>query len=512
MPPVIDGRPTPALACNRASSRALRAGLLVALAFGCCSQWAGAQQPPQLLAQQTTERLPQPPTQLLNNQQTPQQFGQQPPQLLPEQAAQRLIQQPPLPPELSVWNWLRQSQWAPQDSYARSQTTNRPQGSASPALWETPASGLLPVPDAQLTSASTGPDEPRLNQGALIEAVPPVEPVGRERGLTQTVPIELAQQPAPPPAAAALSSDDTGIQAAESPDAVGPSTPGPNADKKMGKAPVDYTRQFLRTQSVLIKQGQWQFDTGAAYGTLETTAATVYNGNLVNENLHRRLGYVPVQLRYGLTDRVQLFANVPVGYVCNQTSVLGTFSNYSGRGGTGDTNIGATYWLRKSNGCPFDPDIITTAGVTFPTAPASFLTADSTPQTSLGQGFWAAIWNVLVIQSFDPVTVFYGVGGRQLFGRDLDGTQVQPGQQFTYQLGAGFAVNERITLSTSYFGYFITDTYLNHQRLEGSFLEPQYIRMALTVAGTNRIVEPFILFGLTQDSARTIIGINLTYY
>ena len=235
-------------------------------------------------------------------------------------------------------------------------------------------------------------------------------------------------------------------------------------------------------------------------------------GNLTSGLLRRRLGYVPVQLRYGLTDRLQMFANVPVGYVCNEQTVLGSYANYSGRGGTGDTNLGASYWLRKSNGCPFDPDIITTFGMTFPTAPASFLTADSTPQTSLGQGFWAAFWNVLVVQSFDPVTIFYGVGGRQLFSREVQGSLIQPGQQFTYQLGAGFAVNERVTLSAAYFGYFITDTYVDHQRLDGSFLEPQYVRLALTVVRDHRIIEPFVLFGTTEDAARSIIGVNVTFY
>ena len=173
-------------------------------------------------------------------------------------------------------------------------------------------------------------------------------------------------------------------------------------------------------RSVLLKQGQCQFDTGAAYATVESYFPTIVNNNLTQGFFHRRLGYVPAQIRYGLTDRAQLYANCPVGYVCSEQTVLGSYANYSGRGGTGDTNLGCSYWLRKSNGMPFDPDVIATVGMTIPTAPASFLSAFNTPQTSLGQGFWAATWNLLVVQSFDPVTIFYGVGGRQLFGKDVE--------------------------------------------------------------------------------------------
>ncbi len=420
--------------------------------------------------------------------------------------------EPPLPSDLSVWNWLRQNQWAPSTSFARWQLDQQsPGGLPEQALWNAPINNLVPVPDSEQTAAIGGLGDTRLNQGALIEAVPPVTPQPLGRRLTQAAPIELAQTQPPP---------DTGIQSGESPSDVG-TKERKNNEEKLGKAPVDYSRQFLRTQSVLLKQGQCQFDTGAGYATVESYVPAIVGGTLTQGLYHRRIGYVPLQIRYGLTDRLQLYANVPVGYACTEQTVIGNFANYSGRGGTGDTNLGGSYWLRKSNGCPFDPDLILTAGMTLPTAPASFVSALSNPQTSLGQGFWAATWNLLVVQSFDPVTIFYGVGGRQLIGSTVSGAipgynstknLIQPGQQFTYQLGAGFAVNERITLSAAYFGYFISDTWINQQRVVGSVFEPQYMRFACTVVRPHRIIEPFVLIGTTVDAARSIFGINVTFY
>jgi hypothetical protein len=423
-----------------------------------------------------------------------------------QSTAQESQTEPPLPRELSVWNWLRQNQWAPGTSFAGWQLEQQvPAGQVEPAVWNAPTNHLVPVPEVELASAIVGLGDTRLNQGTLIEAVPPLPPPPLGRRLTQSTPIELAQQTPPP---------DTGVQSGEPPSAVGgPAQPGAPAEgeKSLGKAPVNYSREFLRYQSVLLKQGQCQFDTGAAYATVESYFPTIVNNTLTQGFYHRRLAYVPAQIRYGLTDRAQMYVNCPVGYVCSEQTVLGSYANYSGRGGTGDTNLGVSYWLRKSNGMPFDPDVITTVGMTIPTAPASYLSAFNTPQTSLGQGFWAATWNLLVVQSYDPVTIFYGVGGRQLFGKDVNGSYIQPGQQFTYQLGAGFAVNERVTFSASYFGYLITDTYIDQQRVPGSVLEPQYMRFAVTVSRTHRVIEPFVLIGTTADAARSIIGINITF-
>jgi hypothetical protein len=297
--------------------------------------------------------------------------------------------------------------------------------------------------------------------------------------------------------------------APQAPGPVGPNSISPDA--KIGTAPEDYSRQFLRTQSVLLRQGQLNFDTGVGYGIAQSNYPDVVNGTFVEGTFRRRLIYVPTQLRYGLTDRIQLFANVPVGYVENQQTVVGGYDIGSGRGGTGDTNLGFSYWLHQANGCAFHPDVILTLGATLPTAPASFLSAVSAPQASLGQGFWAGNWNLLFVQSYDPVTIFYSIGGRDVAARGVDNTKVQPGQQFIYQLGAGFAVNDRVTLSTIFTGYYITSTYLNDQRLAGSVLEPQYLRFAATVSRQTKIIEPFAMVGLTQESARSIIGINVTF-
>jgi hypothetical protein len=112
----------------------------------------------------------------------------------------------------------------------------------------------------------------------------------------------------------------------------------------------------------------------------------------------------------------------------------------------------------------------------------------------------------------DPVVLFYGGGYRHLFGRDFNDIAYQAGEQFNYQLGVGFAVNERVTLSTAFQGYYITNTYVDQQRIQGSNIEPMSLRFAVTMTRPKRIIEPFAQIGMTEFAPRASVGIIVTYY
>ncbi len=287
--------------------------------------------------------------------------------------------------------------------------------------------------------------------------------------------------------------------------------------EKLGEAPENNTQQFLREDTILLKPGEWKFDVGLSYLIDEkpfTQLAVVQPGNTiaaVNSVLHRRLLVSQLDLRYGFSDRLQFFADMPVGWTNTEISSFGS-DRYSNDGGLGDTSFGASFLWHKSCGSSCDPDIIVTAGMTAPTSHGDFLAnLLITPQASLGQGFWAGYWSVLFVHTYDPVIVFYGVGSRHTFTRELDGLDVQAGDQYSYRFGVGFAVNERVTFSTTLFGAYITEPRINNQIIPGTSLEPVYLRCAVTLAQCERICEPFVEFGLTNDSANTRFGVAWTF-
>jgi hypothetical protein len=272
--------------------------------------------------------------------------------------------------------------------------------------------------------------------------------------------------------------------------------------------------QFLRRESVLLEAGDWQFDAGGVYTLFDNDVPIPIfeNGTLTNvvEGLQRRrLLYVPFAARYGLTDRCQLFAFLPVGWENTQFSTIGA-DDYSNRGGFGDLTAGSSLLLCEGCG-GYSPEAILNLAFTAPTGNFTSPIFGLVPGSALAQGFWALQAQMIFINRYDPIVVFYGLGYRHLFERSFDGVAFQPGEQIGYQMGVGFAVNDRVTLSTAFQGFYITDTYLNGQRLPGSILEPLSLRFAATISRKTRILEPFALIGMTEEAPAAQIGMIITF-
>ena len=220
---------------------------------------------------------------------------------------------------------------------------------------------------------------------------------------------------------------------------------------------------------------------------------------------------VPMEYRVGLAKRVQGFINLPVGWSNTQVNAA-NIEDFRNDGGIGDLSFGLTVQCRDATAnCPY---VISTILATAPTGgdPFTGIVGISPTAPSLGDGFSSITWSMLFIQQYDPMVIFYGGGVLQLFPHDFVGIQFQPGTEFDYLMGVGFAVNERITLSTRFFGSYITELDANGQRVPGTNVEPMNIRMSATISKPcDRYVEPFVEFGLNDDSVNSNVGITWTF-
>lgn len=375
------------------------------------------------------------------------------------------------------------------------QPAMQPYPTAPVSFYENPQAAPAPLPQEALAGEirlvkTTDADSSKNNGGQS------------DRGL---VPMQEPEQlPQPPPM------DNAGSQLNSATSAA----PSQQSEQKLGEAPRDTSLEFLRQQAVLLKPCEWQMDIGLSYLIFDNHFADVTaNDELVETRLRRRLLTMPMEVRYGLYQRVQLFANMPFGWANTEISRVGE-DYFANNGGIGDLNFGGTFHIYQSNGKSCSPDVLATIGFTAPTGNGNALLGIlETPDITLGQGFWAGFWNVLVIHKYDPVVVFYGFGSRHYFSRDIQNIPgAKPGDQYIYQLGTGFAINERITLSTTFFGSYITEARVNDHILRGTILEPMYLRFAATITRcNNRIVEPFVEIGLTDDSANARAGITWTF-
>lgn len=365
---------------------------------------------------------------------------------------------------------------------------------------------------------------PLLANPFTMTNTPPAPPTYVATAPRSAQPVAFLQEPLPDPATNSDSSDPLAAPENDD-DGARPADDTKQNEKEtlagasaIGTAPDDTSLNFLRAQTVLLPPGKHQFDIGIEYLVTENTFPVLItdgSGNVIGVDEVQFKGReltVPMELRYGLLRRLQGFVQVPVGWANVQAAVR-NYDEYENDGGIGDIGFGLTAQLRDAyKDCPY---IIGTVAGLAPTGGNPFgVLGTITPNApSLGNGFWAISGNLLWVQTrYDPVVVFYGFGARYQFEREYFGIEFAPGLEANYTLGTGFAVNERVTLSAQFFGAYIDDLKANGERVEGSNQEPMNLRLAATLAKPcNRLVEPFVTFGLTDDSISANFGITWTY-
>lgn len=289
-----------------------------------------------------------------------------------------------------------------------------------------------------------------------------------------------------------------------------PASDGLAGDEELGSPPEDATLQFLRTATVLLEPGQFQMDFGAVYSLAENDLPLFLAPDVVAESrVRQRQLIVPLEFRYGLVRNTQVFVSVPLGWANTELAMEG-LEAFENTGGIGDVRSGATVLLKQ--GTEDWPDITATFSFTAPTGSATILTVPSplTP-ANMGDGFWALAVDLLMIRNIDPVIFFYGVGTRQRIERTFDGVVFQPGGEYSYLLGAGFAANEKVTLSSTFAGAYVSELHLDDQRVPGTIQEPMSLRFAATIARRKMLIEPFVEFGLTDDATSARFGIVWTH-
>ena len=211
-------------------------------------------------------------------------------------------------------------------------------------------------------------------------------------------------------------------------------------------------------------------------------------------------------MRYGYSERLQLFLNVPFG-LAHQEFATAARDTVTRVFGAGDLRAGFNYLLRQEEGD--SPSVIGTFSFTAPIAADPYELSPGS--AALGNGFWALSGSLLLVKSYDPIVVFGGAGYRHQFDRDFLGFEIDPGETIFYNFGVGFAANDYMTLSTTLLGAYQSNFKLDGVSASNSSQEPISIRLALTHTKSRcLIIEPFVRFGLTDDAANADFGIIWT--
>lgn len=298
---------------------------------------------------------------------------------------------------------------------------------------------------------------------------------------------------------------------------------GGTPPEQIGVPPERPQPQFLRDQSVLLTPGEFQFEFGFTYNQVATLTPISFNleDSIVVSELRtiRNNIFTPLELRIGLQPGLQGSVQLPVGY-SSLTLTAGNSGTDAEDWGIGDLALGLTKVLREP-----ETDHYTLLGSFSASAPTGESTIPATqqlPGASLGSGFWSISSGLTAIRSYDPVVTFVNLSYTHTFDTDFLGGSLDPGNVISYRLGLGYAVNSRVTMSTSFNGGYIGESEANGQGLTGTSNQPFSLRLAATIIDRERstqgraslgkrATEPFVSFGLSPVAPQTSFGIRWTF-
>lgn len=277
---------------------------------------------------------------------------------------------------------------------------------------------------------------------------------------------------------------------------------------------------FLRAQKLLFKKGELQGEVNASY------TSDVQVNNCVRNSPYEciRDAFGRVQLvpriasrgadinliaRYGLMDNMEFDVFVPFSYLEQEDSqylYLGGVNSGFREGdirrreyaGLGDVSAALRYAVWREDGTW--PDVTLSLDVK---------SATGDTQRNLGTGFWNIGGSVTLVKTVDPVVLFGSFG----YVASLEQRGINPGDQIPYSFGMGFSLNDRVSFKISLAGSVVRGTQINGQTIpSGSGYDISTLQFSTTILRQkNLFFEPFVGFGLTEESPDFFAGIRIPY-
>lgn len=318
------------------------------------------------------------------------------------------------------------------------------------------------------------------------------------------------------------------------------------------EAPASRSAQAVyREQNALFNQ-TFTLETGVSYSHSDRRQLTlngflaldaIFLGNIDLDRIKSDIVQLDVTGRYGVTDRLQFDFNAPFLYR-SSTYESGGVGGSAGalsdhtvtNSDVGDVSAGAYYRLFPET--PTRPDIVFNVRVKAPTGkePYGIKFRNVKNNTNLsapddlptGNGLWSLSTGLTFVKTVDPAILFANIGYAHNFTRkfsDISGDPNTPPVSGeidlgdTYQLGGGvaFALNDRMSLSTSYAHRFGLKSRIKPQghdwaNIVGSEASAGSLNFGVTYAMSDKLsMVANVGVGVTPDAPDVTVGIKFPY-
>jgi hypothetical protein len=235
---------------------------------------------------------------------------------------------------------------------------------------------------------------------------------------------------------------------------------------------------------------------------------------------------------YKITNRLQAGLNIPYQYTLSR---VGTSAGITGRStasandetlsraiGLGDVGGSLSYHLLDETLAK--PSLLVGMGFKGRTGRDTFETKDSAKKPPTGSGFNSVSLSLNAVKTSDPAVVFGSLTyayplsrGHVVYvnpGQNLPPTVVDynPGDNFGLGLGMAYALNYKLTLSTSYQQSVNLPARINGRKLSNSVTNAVSIRFGVVWRFNEQTsMDLSVSPGLTQDAADVIFAVRIPY-
>lgn len=362
--------------------------------------------------------------------------------------------------------------------------------------------------------------------------------------------LQQLEASAPGPARMAKTADPAqpGDAANREPGAVD----GASGDKVVREAPASRSAEAVYREQSAMFDRKFTLETGLTYshsdrrdlflnGFLALDA--IFLGQINLDRIKADTLTFDLTGRYAPTDRLQFDVNLPFLYRHSSFSSAGAGFSTSAvaernvsNTNAGDVNAGVFYRLIQES--ENRPDTVVSLRVKAPTGTSPYgIKFIDTPNSGgnlkvpeklpTGNGVWSISAGVSFIKTVDPAILFANLGYTHHLQRSFSDISSDPntvtpgsvklGDQFSMGAGFAFALNERMSLSTSYSHRFARKARIRSdnqgwQTVTGSDSSAGVLNFGVTYALTDRRSMIFNLgIGVTSDAPDVTIGVKFPF-
>lgn len=293
------------------------------------------------------------------------------------------------------------------------------------------------------------------------------------------------------------------------------------------------------------------FDLGLGYSHFDNARISlngflaldaIFLGTISIDQIKSDVFTVDPTIRYGITDRLFVDANLPFLYRTSNFRSGGAGGSASALvektvhdEGIGDLSIGASYRLMTET--LRRPDVVVSARVKFPTGRDPFgvefvevVNSEGNlevPESlATGTGVYGASLGVAVLKTLDPMVVFGNLTYFRNFSRDFNDIdenagdipgRVDIGDAWQFGAGLAFALNDKSSISMSYSQRLVERTRLTPEGQDPRVVAGSQANVGIANFGATFSLSPRLALvanvgiGLTDDSPDMSVAIRLPF-